>query len=120
MGPMKPYHMLPDVILQSIFNRLNTKKFPTIMLGDFSFEDLAQAAELGCNFCTSVKAGLLAFAHGDQVSDVHVAQSVEMGADDLYGKHRNGCMSLLHVGFKTVCGKKTQLTFYTADGKFLF
>ena len=60
MGPMKPHHMLPDAILQSIFNRLNTKRFPTIMLGDFSFEDLAQAAELGCNFCTSVKAGVLA------------------------------------------------------------
>lgn len=120
MGPMKPHHMLPDAILQSIFNRLNTKRFPTIMLGDFSFEDLAQAAVLGCNFCTSVKAGVLAFARGDQVSDVNVAQSVEMSGDDLYGKHRNGCISLLHVEFKTVCGKKTELTFYTADGKFLF
>jgi hypothetical protein len=120
MGPMKPYHMLPDVILQSIFNRLNTKRFPTIMLGDFSFEDLAQAAELGCNFCTTVKAGVSAFARGDQVSAVHVAQSVEMGGDEPHGKHRNGCISLLNVDFKTVCEKKTQLAFYTADGKFLF
>jgi hypothetical protein len=90
------------------------------MLGDFSFEDLAQAAELGCNFCTTVQAGVLAFARGDQVSVVHVAQSVEMGDDELHGKHRNGCISLLNVDFKTVSGKKTQLAFYTADGKFLF
>ena len=54
------------------------------------------------------------------MSDVNVAQSVEMSGDDLYGKHRNGCISLLHVEFKTVCGKKTELTFYTADGKFFF
>jgi hypothetical protein len=120
MGPMKPYHMLPDVILQSIFNRLYCQGFPTIMSGDFSFEDLAQAAELGCNFCTTVKAGVLAFARGDQVSVVRVAQTVEMDGDELHGRHRNGCISLLNVDFRTVCGKKTQLAFYTADGKFLF
>jgi hypothetical protein len=90
------------------------------MFADFPFEDLAQAAELGCNFCTTVKAGVLAFARGDQVTIVHVGQSVETRGDELHGKHRNGCISLLNVDFKTMCGKETQLVFYTADGKFLF
>jgi hypothetical protein len=112
--------MLPDAILQSIFHGLKSKVYPMIMLGDFAFEELAQAAELGCNFCTTVKAGILAFARGDQVSDVDVAQSVEMDGDEQHGKHRIGCINLLHVGFKTMCGKKTQLVFYTADGKFFF
>ena len=108
---MKLQHMMPIATLRPIL-REDPKSIPTFMEADIAFEQLTEAANGGCNFCTVLKDGIMAFVDQDQAVRISFHQQIQ---DKSY-EPRFGQMMPLRVEVIGHAKKRTTLLFYTNDG----
>ncbi|KZM26792.1 hypothetical protein ST47_g2063 [Ascochyta rabiei] len=112
MGPMKRHHLLPASVLQPIL-AVDPTAFPTGMAKKAPFQHIANAANLGCRFCSIVRDGILSFADGEEVETVALAQNMESRSGN--DMKKLGHLYPLSVKFQTL-NRSTELIFYTNDG----